>query len=135
MPSTSLTLLSQVNYKKLASLLGMENPVSASNAWSRIKKKLAAQASDVATAGDGGEGVDSPMKATPKKRTPKHKKAAAAKDGEDGNDEEGNGSPSKKTKTPKSGGKGKKVKEEVVEEGNVTDGEVKMEEGEDSAFV
>ncbi|KXT07450.1 hypothetical protein AC578_458 [Pseudocercospora eumusae] len=64
----------KVDYKKLASLAGMGNPVSASNAWSKIKKKLAARAAEAgATAGDAsGDGDDATTpkatKATPKKR-------------------------------------------------------------------
>jgi hypothetical protein len=80
----------------------MSNPVSASNAWSKIQKKITAQA------GDAGS---TPEVQTPK-ATPGKKRAAAAKavDGDgDGECE----SPTKKTKTPS---KTKKVKDEPVDE-------------------
>lgn len=92
----------KVDYRKLAGLAGLTNPVSASNAWAKIKKKLAAQASDYGTA-NGNDG------ATPKP-TPSKKRAKKASI-EDGEDE----SPTKKAKkTPVR--KGVKVKKEVVED-------------------
>lgn len=36
----------QVDFKKLAPLVGMGNPGSAKNAWAKIKKKLAAGTND-----------------------------------------------------------------------------------------
>ena len=85
--------------KKLAGYAGMTNPASASNAWAKIQKKIAAQTSDVADGSATPEARASPVKATPgKKRGPK-----AAADGE---------SPVKKAKTPRKA----KVKAEPVEE-------------------
>ena len=76
----------------------MTNPVSASNAWAKIQKKITAQAGDGSV--DGTPEVQTP-KATPAK---KRAAAKAAVDGE---------SPAKKTKTPS---KAKKVKDEPVDE-------------------
>lgn len=42
----------QIDYEKMAKLVNMSNPRSASNAWSAIKKKLAAKMAGM----DGGEG-------------------------------------------------------------------------------
>lgn len=83
----------------------MSNPVSASNAWSKIQKKITAQAGDVS-------GTATPEAQTPK-ATPAKKRAAGKNvDGE---------SPTKKTKTPS---KTKKVKEEPVDDGlGGTDGD------------
>lgn len=80
--------MSQLDYKKLAGLAGMTNPVSvstaknaptvlihdsnaaratqASNAWSKIKKKLNAQAE--AVMGEGAATPNSTAKATPGKK-------------------------------------------------------------------
>lgn len=64
----------------------MGNPTSANNAWSKIKKKLAAQAADVGgAAGDANGDADDATtpkatKATPKKRG---KKATDEDDGEE----------------------------------------------------
>lgn len=119
----------QVDYKKLAELCGMTNPGSAANSWAKIKKKLAAQASEAGngtTAADGGE---SPAKTTPK-ATPKRKKNATA----DVDDAE---SPTKKAKTPKGKGKGKKSEAKVEEDGDAAaDGtsSVKKEDEEDGLF-
>jgi hypothetical protein len=68
----------QVDYKKLAALSGMTNPASASNAWARIKKKLAAQAA----LNDGGD-THNPksVKSTPSKRSKKD--ASPNGDGDD----------------------------------------------------
>jgi hypothetical protein len=74
----------------------MSNPVSASNAWAKIQKKITAQAGDASI--DGTPEVQTP------KATPAKKRAAKAVDGE---------SPTKKTKTPS---KAKKVKDEPVDE-------------------
>lgn len=74
----------------------MSNPVSASNAWSKIQKKITAQVGDVSA--DGTPEVQTP------KATPAKKRAAKAVDGE---------SPAKKPKTPS---KAKKVKDEPVDE-------------------
>ena len=74
----------------------MSNPVSASNAWSRIQKKITAQVGDVSA--DGTPDVQTP------KATPAKKRAAKAADAE---------SPTKKTKTPS---KAKKVKDEPIDE-------------------
>lgn len=95
----------------------MSNPVSASNAWSKIQKKITAQAGDVS--GDATPEAQTP-KATPAKKRAAGKKA----DGE---------SPTKKTKTPS---KGKKVKEEPVDDGlGATDGDEDAEgEAEQSFF-
>lgn len=76
----------------------MTKPVSASNAWSKIQKKITAQAGDASA--DGTPEVQTP-KATPAK------KRAAAKATVDGE------SPTKKSKTPS---KAKKVKDEPVDE-------------------
>lgn len=81
----------------------MSNPVSASNAWAKIQKKILAQVGDVSNS------------ATPEAQTPKDtpaKKRGAAKAAVDGDGE----SPSKKAKTPK---KAAKVKDESVEEDGV----------------
>lgn len=83
--------------KKLAGYANMTNPASASNAWAKIMKKIAAQNGDHSAS---PEAVASPVKATPgKKRGAK----GATADGE---------SPSKKIKTPRK----TKVKVEPVEE-------------------
>ena len=86
----------------------MSNPVSASNAWSKIQKKITAQIGDISV--DGTPEVQTP-KATPAK---KRAAAKAAVDGE---------SPAKKTKTPS---KAKKVKDEPVDE----DGDVSRSQSE-----
>lgn len=75
----------------------MSNPVSASNAWSKIQKKITAQVGDVSADG-------TPEAQTPKATPAKKRAAAKAVDGE---------SPAKKTKTPS---KAKKVKDEPVDE-------------------
>ena len=76
----------------------MSNPVSASNAWSKIQKKITAQIGDVSV--DGTPEVQTPKATSAKKRAA----AKAAVDGE---------SPAKKTKTPS---KAKKVKEEQFDD-------------------
>lgn len=86
----------------------MSNPVSASNAWSKIQKKITAQIGDISV--DGTPEVQTP-KATPAK---KRAAAKAAVDGE---------SPAKKTKTPS---KAKKVKDEPIDE----DGDVSRSQSE-----
>ena len=88
----------------------MTNPVSASNAWSKIQKKITANVGDVSV--DGTPGAQTP-KATPAK---KRAAAKAAVDGE---------SPAKKTKTPS---KAKKlVKDEPVDD---EDGDVSRSQSE-----
>jgi hypothetical protein len=82
----------------------MSNPVSASNAWSKIQKKITAQVGDVSA--DGTPEVQTP-KATPAK------KRAAAKPAADGE------SPAKKTKATPSKAK-KVVKDEPVDESDVS---------------
>ncbi|KAM3419331.1 hypothetical protein BST61_g5265 [Cercospora zeina] len=82
----------KLDYKKLAGLSGMSNPVSASNAWAKIKKKLNAQAA--AVLGDGEAVPSSTTKATPGKK--RGRKAI-------GEGETGAETPSKKPKA----GKGK----------------------------
>ena len=87
----------QVDYKKLAGLAGMTNPASASNAWAKIQKKIAAQAghsSDSAT----------PEAGTPRATPGKKRGAKAVADDE---------TPVKRAKTP---AKAKKVKDEPVDE-------------------
>ena len=87
----------------------MSNPVSASNAWSKIQKKITAQVGDVSV--DGTPEVQTP-KATPAKK----RAAAKAADGE---------CPAKKTKTPS---KAKKlVKDEPVDD---EDGDVSRSQSE-----
>ena len=93
----------------------MSNPVSASNAWSKIQKKITARAGDVSV--DGTPEVQTP-KATPAKK----RAAAKTVDGE---------SPTKKTKTP---GKAKKVvKDEPVDEDGVSRSASEVE-GEEQSF-
>ena len=75
----------------------MSNPVSASNAWSKIQKKITAQVGDVSADG-------TPEAQTPKATPAKKRAAAKAVDGE---------SPAKKTKTPS---ETTKVKHEPVDE-------------------
>lgn len=106
----------QVDYKKLASLAGMTNHVSASNAWARIKKKMQAQAGEAVAA--GGD-------ATPKTATKKRAKASEGEDGGEGGKE--GGSPTKKARTPKA-----KVKKEVLEEAT---GEEDGEEGGEESML
>ncbi|KAM0717141.1 hypothetical protein Q7P37_006993 [Cladosporium fusiforme] len=89
------------DYKKLAALAGMTNPVSASNAWAKIQKKITAQAEGV------GNGSATPETGDTSKPTPK-KRAKKGGDDDGGEDE----SPMKKAKkTPR--GKVAKVKLEV----------------------
>jgi hypothetical protein len=77
----------QVDYKKLADALGMQNPRSASNAWSGIKKKL--------WAGSSATAPGSEKKATPGGR--KRKNAIKEVDADNDDDEEMvNPSPTKK---------------------------------------
>jgi hypothetical protein len=95
----------------------MTNPVSASNAWSRIQKKITAQAGDFS--GDGTPEVQTP------KATPAKKRAAAAA-GDDGEE-----SPVKKVKTPS---KRKVVKSEPVDESSGSGSGVGGEEGEEGNF-
>nr|POE77614.1 hypothetical protein CFP56_09261 [Quercus suber] len=89
----------KIDYVKLASLVGMSNPRSATNAWLNIKKKLAlrAKATDAASFGEGNEvatptaskkrkgGDDNSANSTPTpaKRGRKSKKATQDDDGED----------------------------------------------------
>jgi hypothetical protein len=95
----------------------MSNPVSASNAWSKIQKKITAQAGDVS--GDGTPEVQTP------KATPAKKRAASRAAGDDDEEE----SPVKKVKTPS---KKKVVKSEPVDEsGSGGDG---VGEGEEQNF-
>jgi hypothetical protein len=68
----------KVDFKKLAGLVGMTNPASATNAWARIKKKIAAQAAEVMGDADADENAKGhsttstpKAKATPKKRAKK----------------------------------------------------------------
>ncbi|KAK5132093.1 hypothetical protein LTR08_000343 [Meristemomyces frigidus] len=103
----------KVDYKKLASLAGFTNVASASNAWSKIKKKIQAQAEE----GGASNGMDaaSGEEGTPKP-TPSKKRAKGKADKDD--DE----SPTKKAKGGKGGkgakGKaGKKATSEEVEDG------------------
>jgi hypothetical protein len=93
-----LTQNLQVDYKKLAGLAGFTNPASASNAWAKIQKKIAAQASNSPDSTTPEAGTPKTPKATPAKK----RGAKAAADGE---------TPVKKAKTPK-----KVVKEEPIEE-------------------
>ncbi|OQO08551.1 hypothetical protein B0A48_06421 [Cryoendolithus antarcticus] len=109
-----------VDYKKLAGLAGMTNPISASNAWSKICKKLQAQA--------GGVGDNIPA-ATPKAaRGKKCSKADDAK--EDGDAEEDEESPTKKTKPTAKGKRGTKVK--VEQEGSASP---EKDDGEEENFM
>lgn len=95
----------------------MTNPVSASNAWAKIQKKITAQAGDGSV--DGTPEVQTP-KATPAKK----RAAAKAVDGE---------SPAKKPKTPS---KAKKVKDEPVDEDGVSrsQSEAEGQGGEERSF-
>lgn len=81
----------------------MTNPVSASNAWSKIQRKITAQAD-----GTGTPEVQGTPKATTPKATPKKRTSKAV--GTDGNE-----SPTKKAKTPRKA----KVKQEAIEEADV----------------
>ncbi|KAF2208836.1 hypothetical protein CERZMDRAFT_101046 [Cercospora zeae-maydis SCOH1-5] len=99
----------KLDYKKLAGLAGMSNPVSASNAWGRIKKKLAAQAGAVPA--DGEADSSSATKATPGKK--RGRKAL-------GEGEGGAETPSKACqKTKSKAGKGKKSGKGDTDEDNV----------------
>ncbi|KAK6429213.1 hypothetical protein LTR95_014643 [Oleoguttula sp. CCFEE 5521] len=110
----------KVDYKKLAGLAGMTNPVSASNAWARICKKLQAQAVDAG---------DSTPAATPKAaRGKKRSKADDAKEDGDGEDDEE--SPTKKTKSTTKGRRGTKVK--VEQEGSASP---EKEDGKEQNFM
>ena len=109
---------SKPDYKRLAALAGMSNPVSASNAWSKIQKKITASIGNV------------PADVAPEAQTPKAtpaKKRAAAKFAFDGE------SPAKKTKTPS---KAKKVKGEPVDEDGMSrsQSEVEGQGEEDQSF-
>ncbi|KAK6418348.1 hypothetical protein LTR95_017200 [Oleoguttula sp. CCFEE 5521] len=110
----------KVDYKKLAGLAGMTNPVSASNAWSKICKKIEAQA------GATGDGTPA---ATPKvARGKKRSKSENAKEDEDAEDDEE--SPTKKTKPATKGKRGTKVK--VKQEGSVSP---EKDDGEEENFM
>jgi hypothetical protein len=98
----------------------MSNPVSASNAWSKIQKKITAQAGDVSVGG-------TPEVQTPK-ATPAKKRAAAAKVSGDDDDEE---SPVKKVKTPS---RKKVVKSEPVEDASSGAGGDEVGDGEEQNF-
>jgi hypothetical protein len=98
----------------------MSNPVSASNAWSKIQKKITAQAGDVSVGG-------TPEVQTPK-ATPSKKRAAAAKVSGDDDDEE---SPVKKVKTPS---RKKVVKSEPVEDASSGAGGDEVGDGEEQNF-
>jgi hypothetical protein len=101
-PTTANQTHPQVDNKKLAAMAGMSNPVSASNAWARIKKKIAAQA----PAAVNGSATPTP-KATPSKKRMKAAVATAAGAGEaSGDDDE---SPTKKARN----GGGEKGEESV----------------------
>jgi len=76
----------------------MSNPVSASNAWAKIQRKITAQAGDASI--DGTPEVQTPKATSAKKR------GAKAVNGDDE-------SPTKKAKTPS---KAKKVKDEPIDE-------------------
>ena len=105
----------QVDYKKLAELAGMGNPVSASNAWSKIKKKIQAQAVE-GGATTSAEGTPKPTKATPNKNRVNAK-----------TDQDDDESPVKKAK----GGKGSKNKKAASEEAENDGSPVKEEAEED----
>jgi hypothetical protein len=90
----------QVDIAKLASLSGMTNKGSASNAWAKIKKKLAAKALEVT--GDADGSATTTTTSTPKPKATPRKRAKAELD------EDGSETPTKKAKaTPK--GRGKKT--------------------------
>lgn len=59
----------QVDYVKLAGLVGMGNPRSATNAWLAIRKKLVAQTGPVAaTSSIDGDATPTPAKTTKKRK-------------------------------------------------------------------
>lgn len=116
---------SQVDYKKLARLCEMSNPVSASNAWSKIKKKLAAQAAENGLDGGGSDHGTPKPKGT---MTMKRKKGGDV-DG-DADDEEV-GTPSKKVR----GGKGKVDEKFEDFEGQVNGTPVKVEDVEEEEEI
>ncbi|KAF2750868.1 hypothetical protein M011DRAFT_474360 [Sporormia fimetaria CBS 119925] len=94
----------EIDYQKLASLLGMSNPRSASNAWAKIKPRLMHGVP---------EGEDGAVAATLKKgRKPKAKADAA-----NGDDDSGDGPATPKKRSPK-----KKAAPKVKTEGD-DDGE------------
>ncbi|KAK4636217.1 hypothetical protein CLAFUW4_00425 [Fulvia fulva] len=97
----------KINFDKMAGLAGYTNTKSCSNAWSAIKKKLAAEAEKVTGGANGDANGDAPKpKATPRKRA----KKAADEDGADGE------APAKKAKTTQKKRGGKKATAEVEEE-------------------
>ncbi|PIB02490.1 hypothetical protein CB0940_01147 [Cercospora beticola] len=106
----------KLDYKKLAGLAGMKNPVSASNAWSKIKKKLNAQAE--AVMGEGAATPNSTVKATP------GKKRGRKPLGDDNNGE----TPSKKPKATKAK---KAASEDDADEEEGVKHAVKTEKAED----
>ncbi|GIZ39916.1 hypothetical protein CKM354_000327800 [Cercospora kikuchii] len=106
----------KLDYKKLAGLAGMTNPVSASNAWAKIKKKLNAQAE--AVMGDGAATPSSTVKATPGKK--RGRKAL----GDDNNGE----TPSKKPKAAKAK---KATSEDDADDEEAVKHAVKTEKAED----
>ena len=111
----------QVDYKKLAALCGMTNPQSASNAWSRIRKKLHVQAAEAGDAGVGASPAGTP-KATPKATPRKRKNGAQV---EAGDAEE---TPTKKGKKVKADADGEGVKRE--DSGAEAEVEAEAENGE-----
>jgi hypothetical protein len=123
-PSQKLNL-TQINFKKLSDMAGYTNVGSCTNAWSAIKKKLAAQKESDGTASSNG---DSSAKATPKKRG---KKAAAEEEHEGVDDEESpakriKATPRKRAATPKKLAKSAESEDEehVVKTEKVEDGEM-----------
>ncbi|KAF1983985.1 hypothetical protein K402DRAFT_396178 [Aulographum hederae CBS 113979] len=127
----SLKSAPEIDYPKVAELMGMSNPRSASNSWAAIKKKMFPD----------GLGATSSATSTPRKTaTPRKTKKRAATPDDDGDsgekDAETMKTPAKKARKARGKAAAKK-EEEVKEEMEVEDGEggpVKeeedMEEGE-----
>jgi len=105
-----------MDYKKLADATDMSNERSASNAWAKIKKKIAAQKATTGTKSTEG---------TPKADTPNSKGGASKRKGAEAGDADDEESPTKKVKTPKGKGGGKAKKE--VKAGEDEEVEVKAE--------
>lgn len=103
----------------------MSNPTSASNAWARIKKKLAAQAAEY---GNGTNGADTDRSKSPQKvKTPVKRKKKGGVDGEE--------SPGKKAKKGVKGKKqGAEEEDDEREAEAVRGAQVKAEEGEGEEF-
>ncbi|KAF1959381.1 hypothetical protein CC80DRAFT_524021 [Byssothecium circinans] len=111
----------EIDYEKLASYAGMSNPRSASNAWAKIKAKLASSTDTAGLTPKKGGGRKKATNTDAAKETPR--KRAAKKQ-----DIEGEGTPKKKGRQAKS----KKIVDEDTGSDEAEEpGSVKDESGDD----